>query len=387
MIDDNNKKSGIKIESKVVHGYKGYDPLTGAISIPIYQTATFRHSALYEKAGYDYSRVQNPTREELEDTIAILEGGKYGFAFSSGLAAVVAIFSMLRAGDHVVVSDDLYGGTYRLIEEIWVKYNTEFTYVDTSRVEKVEEALRPNTRMVFIETPTNPMMKVADIAAIVGLVKSRGILTVVDNTFLTPFFQRPIEFGADIVIHSATKFLAGHHDTMAGLVVVEKESLAEKLRLILKTEGSGLSPFDSWLVLRGIKTLALRMERHQKNAVMVADWLKTHPKVERVYFVGLPEHESYQISKRQSDGFGGMISFTVKDVALVEQVLQKVELIIFAESLGGTESLITYPMVQTHASIPQEIRERVGITDKLLRLSVGIENVEDIINDLDQALA
>lgn len=387
MTNPREEKKHWSLDSKVVHGYQGYDPYTGAISYPIYQTATYKHASLTEQGKYDYSRGQSPTREELEDTIALLENGQYGYAFSSGLAAVTAIFSLLAAGDHVVVSDDLYGGTYRLIEQIWVKYNVEFTYVNAGSLEAVAAAIRPNTRMVFIETPTNPMMKVADIAAIANIAKARHIITVVDNTFLTPYYQRPLELGADIVIHSGTKFLAGHHDTMAGLIVVNDDKLAEELRLIIKTEGSGLAPLDSWLLLRGIKTLAVRMERHQQNALALANWLKQHPKVEQVYFVGLPEHESYELSQRQASGFGGMISFTVAGAGLVEQVLSRVKLIIFAESLGGTESLITYPMVQTHASIPQEIRERVGITDKLLRLSVGIESAEDIIRDLEQALA
>jgi len=387
MTNPREEKKNWSLDSKVVHGYQGYDPYTGAISYPIYQTATYKHASLTDQGKYDYSRGQSPTREELEDTMALLENGRYGYAFSSGLAAVTAIFSLLATGDHVVVSDDLYGGTYRLIEQIWVKYNVEFTYVNTGSLEAVAEALRPNTRMVFIETPTNPMMKVADISGIANAARARNILTVVDNTFLTPYYQRPLELGADIVIHSGTKFLAGHHDTMAGLIVVNDDKLAEDLRLIIKTEGSGLAPLDSWLLLRGIKTLAVRMERHQQNAIVLANWLKNHPKVEQVYFVGLPDHESYELSQRQASGFGGMISFTVANVGLVEQVLSRVKLIIFAESLGGTESLITYPMVQTHASIPQEIRERVGITDKLLRLSVGIESAEDIIRDLEQALA
>lgn len=387
MNNPREEKKNWSLDSKVVHGYQGYDPYTGSISFPIYQTATYKHASLTDQGKYDYSRGQSPTREELEETIALLENGKYGFAFSSGLAAVTAIFSLLAAGDHVVVSDDLYGGTYRLIEQIWSKYNVEFTYVDTCSLDAVAGALKPNTRMVFIETPTNPMMKVADIAALSNIAAARNVLTVVDNTFLTPYYQRPLDLGADIVIHSGTKFLAGHHDTMAGLIVVNDNKVAEELRLIIKTEGSGLAPMDSWLLLRGIKTLAVRMERHQHNALILAEWLKSHPKVEQVYFVGMPEHESYELSKRQATGFGGMISFTVTETSLVEQVLSRVRLIIFAESLGGTESLITYPMVQTHASIPQEIRERVGITDKLLRLSVGIESADDIIRDLEQALA
>jgi cystathionine gamma-synthase (EC 2.5.1.48) len=376
----------LKLETKVVHGYKGYDQYTGAISFPIYQSATFKHPGLNQTTGYDYSRVQNPTREELENTIANLENGKHGFAFSSGMAAISTVLSLFNPGQHIIVSDDLYGGTYRLFEEIYRRYGIEFTYVDTSSIHEIERALKSTTAAVFIETPSNPMMKVTDIALTAAFAKSRKMLIIVDNTFLTPYFQRPLELGADIVIHSGTKYLGGHNDTLAGFIAVNDDDIAERIRLIQKSEGAVLSPFDSWLILRGIKTLAVRLEKQQQNALTIAKWLQNHKKVEKVYYVGLREHEGYEISKRQASGFGAMISFSVKDAALIEQVLKRVKVIMFAESLGGVESLITYPIVQTHSAIPDEMRRQIGVTDKLLRLSVGIEAVEDLISDLEQAL-
>ncbi|HHV99632.1 MAG TPA: PLP-dependent transferase [Clostridiaceae bacterium] len=380
------EKNTLCIETKLVHGYRGFDPQTGAVSFPIYQSATFRHPGLYQTTGYDYSRLQNPTREELENTLAILENGLAGFAFSSGMAAITALMEIFSPGDHIVVSDDLYGGTYRLFEEIYKKKGLEFSYTDTSSLENVLQSIKNNTKAFFIETPSNPMMKVTDIQAVVEIARSHNILTVVDNTFLTPYFQRPIELGADIVVHSGTKYLGGHNDTLAGFIVVNDENISEKLKLIQKSVGSVLAPFDSWLMLRGIKTLGVRIKAQEKNALAVASWLKTNPHVEKVYYVGLPDHEGYEISKKQSSGFGAMISFTVRDIQLVEKILCGVKVIAFAESLGGVESLITYPAVQTHSAIPLEIRERLGVNDKLLRLSIGIEAAEDIINDLEQAM-
>lgn len=376
----------LNIETKVVHGCKGFDPHTGAVSFPIYQSATFRHPGLHQTTGYDYSRLQNPTREELENTIANLEGGKSGFAFSSGMAAVSAILSLFAPGDHIVVSDDLYGGTYRLFEEIYKKSGLEFSYVDTSKLSEIEGTIKDNSKAFFIETPSNPMMKVADLKKISELSKSRGMLLIVDNTFLSPYFQRPLELGADIILHSGTKYLGGHNDTLAGFIAVDDDALSERIKLIQKSVGAILPPFDSWLILRGIKTLAVRMEKQQENALVIAEWLSNHKKVEKVYYVGLPDHEGYEISRSQASGFGAMISFSVKDKNIVEQILERVRVIIFAESLGGVESLITYPMVQTHSAIPESMRERIGVTDRLLRLSVGIEAVEDIIGDLEQAM-
>ncbi|MCX7923567.1 MAG: PLP-dependent aspartate aminotransferase family protein [Clostridia bacterium] len=376
----------MRIETKLVHGCKGFDPTTGAISFPIYQSATFRHPGPNQSTGYDYSRLQNPTREELENTLACLENGTTGCAFSSGMAAVSTVLGLFSPGDHIIVSDDLYGGTYRLFEEFYRKYGMEFTYVDTSDINSVSQSIKTNTKAIFIETPTNPMMKVTDIAAAVEIAKNSGILTIVDNTFLTPYYQRPLELGADIVVHSGTKYLGGHNDTLAGFIVVNDNDIAEKLRLLQKSVGAVLSPFDSWLVLRGIKTLGIRIERQEQNALAIAKWLKDNKSVEKVFYVGLPEHEGYEISKRQASGFGGMISFTVNKVELVERILERVKVIAFAESLGGVESLITYPIVQTHSAIPKEIRDRIGVNEQLLRLSVGIECVDDLIKDLEQAI-
>jgi Cystathionine beta-lyases/cystathionine gamma-synthases len=376
----------LNMETKVVHGFRGYDDKTGAVSFPIYQSATFRHSALHQTTGYDYSRLQNPTREELENTMANLENGKYGFAFSSGMAAITTILKLFYPGSHIIVSDDLYGGTYRLFETVYKNYGIEFSYVDTSRLENVECAIRPDTKAIFVETPSNPTMKVTDIAATARLAKSRNCVFIVDNTFLTPYFQRPLESGADMVIHSGTKFLGGHNDTLAGFIVMNNDEMAEKIKHIQKTEGAVLAPFDSWLVLRGIKTLSVRLERQQKNAIQLVQWMLGNKHINRVYYVGMLEHEGYEISMRQSTGFGAMISFEVESVEMVSSILERVKVIMFAESLGGVESLITYLMVQTHAAVPEELRNRIGVNDRLLRLSVGIENVNDLINDLEQAI-
>ena len=375
----------MQIDTKAVHGWRGCDPHTGAVSFPIYQSATFKHPGLQQSTGYDYSRDQNPTREEVEKTVAILEGGQRCLGFSTGMAAIDAWLKIFSPGDHFLVSEDLYGGTYRLFEQSR-KYGFDFTYLDTGNIEQVHRAIRKNTRCIFIETPSNPTMRVTDIAAITDLVQDRGILTLVDNTFLTPYFQRPLELGADAVIHSGTKYLGGHNDTLAGFLVVQDEQLGEELKLLQMSTGATLAPFDSWLILRGIKTLGVRMEKCQENAHAIAQWLKAHPGVERVYYIGLPEHEAYNVSRKQAGGFGGMVSFSVKQVELAEKILGKVRLISFAESLGGVESLITYPLVQTHSAIPVEILDRLGIDNRLLRLSVGIEDAQDLINDLEQAM-
>lgn len=368
--DTYDRKEELHFDSKVVHGALGCDPMTGAVSFPIFQTATFRHRAFDVSTGCNYSRLQNPTRQELERTMAILEQGAEGFAFSSGQAANMSVFGLLKRGDHVILSDDIYGGTYRICQDIFRNLDCEFTYLDMTDMVRVEAAIRPSTRMLFLETPTNPMMKVADIAGIAGIAKRHGLLLAVDNTFLSPYYQRPIEQGADIVVHSGTKYLCGHNDVIAGIVVAASRELAEHFRMQMKTRGSGLSPFDSWLVLRGIKTLSLRMERHDRNARKVAKWLSTHPKVKKVYYAGQ----------------GGMISLEVDNAETVRHLLSDVRMILFAESLGGTETLITYPLTQTHESIPAVVQERLGINERFVRISVGIENVEDIIADLAQAL-
>ncbi len=381
-----DRKENLHFDSKVVHGGLGCDPITGAVSFPIFQTATFRHREFDLSTGYDYTRLQNPTRQELERTMAILEDGEEGFAFSSGQAANMSVFGLLKPGDHVILTDDIYGGTYRIGEDIFSQLGCEFSYVDMSDIENVKRAIRPSTRMFFVETPTNPMMKVTDLEEVGKLAKERHIIFVADNTFLTPYFQRPLQLGADIVVHSGTKYLCGHNDVIAGIVVVRDPKLAEHFRLQLKSRGNGLAPFDSWLLLRGLKTLSLRMERHDRNARCVAEWLRKHPKVKKVYYVGFEDHAACAVSKKQSTGFGGMISFELDSVQTARNLLSNVKMILFAESLGGTETLVTYPLTQTHESIPRDVCEKLGINERFIRISIGIENVDDIIADLAQAL-
>ena len=388
------------IETDLVHGATPFDPVTGAISAPIYQSSTFRHPALYESTGFDYSRGLNPTRLELEKTVALLERGAHALAFSSGMAAVSCFLKLLVPGDRVIVSEDLYGGTFRLFEGYYAKYGIEFSWVDTSDLDAVGRALTPATRAVFIETPSNPMMRVTDIAGIDRLLKAaakRGAtggsangtkpLLVVDNTFLSPYFQNPIAFGADVVVHSGTKYLGGHNDTLSGFLVLADDSLAEPLRVAQMSEGASLGPFDAWLILRGLKTLAVRMDRQSENAARIAEWLRVHPKVDRVFYVGFPDHPQFALTKTQTRGFGGMVSFYLKEAKDVAPLLSRVKLILFAESLGGVETLVTYPIEQTHKAIPEALRLRSGVNDRLVRLSVGIENVEDLIIDLDRALS
>ena len=384
--DEFDRKETLGFDSKVVHGGQGCDPISGAVSFPIFQTSTFRHRAFGISTGYDYTRLQNPTRQELERTMAILENGQEAFAFSSGQAANMSVFGLLKIGDHVILSDDIYGGTFRICESIFSNLNCDFTYIDMSDLELLKKTIRPSTKMLFVETPTNPMMKVADIKAIAEICKEKGILLVVDNTFLTPYFQRPLDLGADIVVHSGTKYLSGHNDVISGLVVTARDDLSEHFRMQLKSRGNGLAPFDSWLMLRGIKTLSVRMQRHNENAIEVANWLRHHPKVKKVYYVGFEDHEGYEITKKQTTGFGGMISFELDSEETAVQLLSKVKMILFAESLGGTETLITYPLTQTHESIPAETREKLGINERFIRISIGIEDVKDIIADLKHAL-
>lgn len=357
----------------------------GSISVPIYQTATFAHIGVGESTGYDYTRMANPTRTELETTLMKLEHGVDALAFSTGMAAIAAMMELFSPGDHLIASDDIYGGSYRFFEYISKKNGIIVDYVDTRSVEEIQNHILSNTKGIFLETPTNPMMKVADIRAISNLSKDNNLLLMVDNTFLSPYFMNPLLLGANIVIHSGTKYLCGHNDTLAGILVVDSEELSDKLRYIYKTTGGSLAPFDSWLLIRGIKTLGIRMEQQQKNAFVVAQWLSEHPKVKKVHYVGLANHPDYDVSVSQSTGFGGMISFETIDEATAIQVLEKVKIIFYAESLGGVESLITYPMLQTHGDIPKEIREKLGIHECLLRISVGIEEVTDIIEDLEQA--
>ena len=374
------------LETLCIHGDDKAYEATGAVSVPIYQTATFAHPGVGQSTGYDYTRVQNPTREHLEKTVAALERGTDALAFASGMAAISLLMELFKPGDHILASDDLYGGSIRLFRTISEKNGISCELCDTGDLSALEQLIRPNTRAVFIETPTNPMMHVTDIAAVAALTQPRGILLIVDNTFLTPYFQQPLALGADIVTHSGTKYLGGHNDTLAGFLVVKDTSLSERLRFLYKTVGPCLSPFDSFLITRGIKTLAVRMERQQENAQAVASWLLAQSGVKHVYYAGLESHPGHEISRRQATGFGAMISFSVKSAALARRVLEQVKLIKYAESLGGVESLITYPMLQTHADVPEEERIRKGIDDRLLRLSVGLESAKDIIADLAQAM-
>ena len=359
---------------------------TGAVSIPIFQTATFEHPAVGESTGYDYSRLQNPTREHLESVISALEGAGHTLAFSTGMAAITAFMELFAPGDHIIASNDLYGGSYRLFSNISTKNGIAFDFVDTSDLEAVQSCIKENTKAIFVETPTNPLMLVTDISAISQLAKEHDLLLAVDNTFLTPYYQKPISLGADIVIHSATKYLGGHNDTLAGFLVTDNDILAERLRFIFKTTGACLSPFDSWLIIRGIKTLAIRMDRQQESAMRIADWLCSRKSVTEVYYAGLPSHPQYEISKQQASGFGAMLSFRVDSEQTAKQILKRLNIIKYAESLGGVETLMTYPMLQTHADVPEQKRLALGIDEKLLRLSVGIEAVEDLISDLSQAI-
>ena len=356
----------------------------GAVSFPIYQTATYAHPGVGKSTGFDYSRLQNPTRAQLEKLVAQLEGGTDAFALSSGMAAITLLFEIFKSGDHLVIDSDLYGGSIRLFDHVSAKNGIRFTRANCSR-DDIEPLLRPETKAIYVETPTNPMMNVADIEKLSQIARKRKILLIVDNTFLSPYFQNPLALGADIVVHSGTKFLAGHNDTIAGFIVTNRADVQEKLRFLIKTTGAGLSPFDCWLVMRGIKTLALRMEAGQKNAFKIVEWLKKQKKVTKVIYPGLPEHSGYQIMRRQAKGFGSMVTFNVEDEAMAKKILGSVKLIKYAESLGGVETLITYPTTQTHADVPEELRLKNGITPATLRLSVGIENADDLIYDLEQA--
>lgn len=384
--NDYDRKDNLHFDSKVVHGALGCDPMTGSLSFPIFQTATFKHRAFDVGTGFYYSRLQNPTRQELERTMAILEEGLEAFAFTSGQAANMSVFGMLKDGDHVILSDDLYGGTFRIAEDIFRNLGIDFEYVDMSDIENLEAAMKDCTRMVFLETPTNPMMRVSDIRKVAEVAHKNNAVFVVDNTFLTPYFQKPLTLGADIVVHSATKYICGHNDVIAGIVVIKDDTYSEHFHMQLKSRGNGLGPMDSWLLIRGLKTLSLRMEKHDANAKEVAKWLRNHPKVKKVYYAGFEDHKGYAISKSQSIGFGGMISFELDSHETLVNLLSNVKMILFAESLGGTETLVTYPLTQTHESIPEEIRQKLGINDRFVRISIGIEDVRDIIADLEQAL-
>ena len=370
-----------------IHAGNEPDIATGAVSVPIYQTSTYAQDGLGQHKGFEYARTQNPTRSALEKNIAALEGAKYGFAFASGMSAIDATLKLVKAGDHVILGDNTYGGTFRLFSRVLSEYGVEFDLVDTSDATNLEPAFKPNTKMVFVETPTNPVMTVTDLKAVSDLAHAHGARVVCDNTFMWPYFQRPIEFGVDIVVHSTTKYLNGHSDSVGGFVALNDEKDAEWIGFIQNSVGAILSPFDSFLVLRGTKTLAVRMEAHDKNGRMVANFLAEHPRVEKVFYPGLASHPQHELAKRQQSGFGGMVAFETGSLANAKKVLESVKLCTLGESLGGVESLISHPASMTHASVPQDKRESLGITDGLVRVSVGIEDVEDILADLDQALS
>lgn len=356
----------------------------GSVSFPIYQTATYAHMGVGKSTGYDYSRLQNPTRQHLEEVVCRLEEGIDAFALSSGMAAISLLFEIFKPGDHILCEADLYGGSIRLFDNVSKKNGYEFSFINFSK-DDFESEIRTNTKAIYIETPTNPMMNVSDISKIAKIAKKNNLLLIVDNTFLSPYFQKPLTLGADVVIHSGTKFLGGHNDTLAGFIVTNNEAVKEKLRFFIKTTGSGLAPFDAWLILRGIKTLGIRMERAQQNAIEISKWLLNQKCVTKVYYPGLESHPSYEIIKKQATGFGSMITFNVNSKENALKILEKVKIIQFAESLGGVETLITYPTSQTHADVAEEVRLRNGITPQTLRLSVGIEDVSDLIRDLEEA--
>ncbi len=373
-------------KTDAIHAGQEPDPSTGAVTVPIYQTSTYVQEGLGKHKGFEYARTQNPTRLALEKNMAVLERGEAAYAFASGMAAETAITQLLlEQGDHAICSDNVYGGTFRLFDKIVRPYGVEFSYVTTSDPDEVQKALRPNTRMVFIETPTNPVMAITDIRAISEIAHRSGCRLVVDNTFMSPYFQRPLELGADIVIHSTTKYLNGHSDSVGGIAVLKRKDDAEELAFIQNAAGAILSPFDSWLVLRGIKTLPVRMEAHNANGMAVAKYLSEQKQVQKIYYPGLPSHPGHELAKKQMSGFGGMIAFDLGRLDRAKTFLEKVSLCSLAESLGGVETLISHPATMTHASVPAEQRARLGITDGLVRISVGIEDVEDLIADLEQA--
>ncbi len=378
----------MRFETIAIHAGERPDAVFGAVSVPIYQTSTFVFEDVGKTRGYDYSRTANPTRKVLEDTIAQLEGGKAGFAFATGMAAEATVMHLLKAGDHVISGDDIYGGTYRLFQNVMQDFGLEFTFVRMDSRQRIEDAIRPNTRMLWLETPSNPLLNITDIEMAVDIAKKHNILTVIDNTFATPCLLRPIEYGVDLIVHSTTKYLNGHCDVVGGAVVTTTDELTERIQFLLNTMGTCASPFDCWLVLRGIETLAVRMRQHEENAGTVADYLKGHPAVERVFYPGLKSHPGHETAKRQMKGFGGMVSFEARGgIEATKRFLKRIKVFSLAESLGGVASLAEHPATMTHASMPKEHREKVGITDQLIRLSVGLENVDDLIEDLGQALA
>ncbi|MFD2761688.1 bifunctional cystathionine gamma-lyase/homocysteine desulfhydrase [Lentibacillus juripiscarius] len=376
----------MRAKTKMIHGGVTGDEQTGAVSVPIYQVSTYEQNSAGKPRGYEYSRTGNPTRHALESVVADLENGKSGFAFSSGMAAITSVMMLFESGDHVVMTDDVYGGTYRLMTNVLNRFNLEHDYVDTSIAGGVEAAIQPNTKALYIETPTNPLLKITDITKMAELAKKHDLLLIVDNTFATPYWQQPLDLGADIVLHSATKYIGGHSDVVAGLLAVSSSDLAERIHFIQNSAGGVLGPQDSWLLMRGIKTLGIRMEAVERNTAKLAEFLQNHEKVSTVYYPGLPAHEGHEVARRQATGFGGMISFDAGSGEEAEKVLSRVAYYTLAESLGAVESLISIPAKMTHASIPKDRREELGIADGLIRVSVGIEDADDLIEDMEQAL-
>ncbi|WP_077614646.1 bifunctional cystathionine gamma-lyase/homocysteine desulfhydrase [Caenibacillus caldisaponilyticus] len=376
----------MKPKTKVIHAGITGDATTGAVTVPIYQTSTYEQDAAGVHRGYEYSRTKNPTRAALEELIKDLENGEAGFAFASGMAAITSVMMLFNAGDHVVLTDDVYGGTFRVMTKVLNRLGLEATFVDTSDPDNVKRSIRSNTRAIYVETPTNPLLKITDLRAMSAIAREHQLLFIVDNTFSTPYWQQPLDLGADIVIHSATKYISGHSDVVAGLAVVKTKELAERLHFIQNSAGAVLGPQDAYLLIRGIRTLALRMEAHEANARAIAEYLNGHPKVKKVYYPGLSTHPGHDIAKRQAAGFGGMISFDVGSGEAADKVLARVKYFTLAESLGAVESLISIPAKMTHASIPRDRREALGITDGLIRLSIGVEDRDDLIADLEQAL-
>lgn len=368
-----------------IHAGQEPEPVTGAVSVPIFQTSTYVQPRLGEHKGYEYARTKNPTRSALEANLAALERGKHAHCFASGMSATDTIFRMLKSGDHVVAAENMYGGSYRLFSKVYEKFGLQFTYVDTSNLDAVRGAIQPDTKILFLETPTNPMMTISDIAGCSAIAHEKGVLVVVDNTFCSPYLQRPIELGADLVIHSTTKFLNGHSDSVGGVVISNSDEIAEQIGFLQNAVGAILSPFDSWLVLRGVKTLAVRMKRHEENGMAMANYLANHPKVKKVNYPGLPEHPQHELAKRQMNGFGALISFELGSLENAAAFLNRVRLCSLGESLGGVETLISHPESMTHASVPIETRKRLGISPGLVRISVGIEEVEDLIADVENA--
>ncbi|MGG1400460.1 bifunctional cystathionine gamma-lyase/homocysteine desulfhydrase [Bacillus salipaludis] len=376
----------MKRKTKLIHGGISEDPATGAVSFPIYQVSTYKQEGVGGHKGFEYSRTGNPTRHALEELIKDIEGGKAGFAFGSGMAAITAVFMLFNSGDHVILTDDVYGGTFRVMTKVLNRVGIDSTFVDTSNLENIKNEIRPNTKAIYLETPTNPLLKVTDIEAAAKMAKEHNLLTIVDNTFSTPYWQNPLEFGVDIVLHSATKYIGGHSDVVAGLVVVNDDKLAEDLHFVQNSTGGILGPQDSWLLIRGIKTLGIRMEETEANTKEIVEFLQSHPNVKKVYYPGLETHPNHAIAKKQARGFGGMVSFDVGSAENADKLLSRVKYFTLAESLGAVESLISVPARMTHASIPAERRVELGIVDGLVRISVGLEDVEDLIDDLKQAL-